>query len=117
MSIVNTIPYRDLMIVHVTGATATTVIFNAESPRLRVLDAWCRQRAAGESSDTISIDNGTTAITDLMVVDNTKGEKILTRALSVDDGTATLEKGGTLRAVWNVGNSDADVFILCQLLH
>lgn len=117
MSIVNTIPFRDLMIVHVTGQTATTVIFNAESPALRVLDAWCVQRAAGEASDTLSIDDGTTAITDLMVVDNTKADKIITRALSIDDATNVLAKGGTLRAVWNVGNSDADVFVLCQLLH
>ncbi len=119
MSIVNTIPFRDLMIVSVLGQTSTTTVFDANAPKLQVLDVWTIQRAVGESSDTLSVDNGTDAdaITDLMLVDETAADKEILRALTIDDDHATIVEGGTLRVRWNAGDSDADVFILCQLLH
>lgn len=114
MSIVNTIPFRDLMIVSVVGQTTTQTIFNAESPRLKVLDAWCVKTAGAGAGDTVTIDDGTTAITDAM--DCNVADKLIVRAASIDDATAVLEEGGTLRAVF-ASAAPADVFVLCQLLH
>ncbi len=114
MAIANTIPYRDLMILSVLGQTSDTTIFDANSPHLRVLNVWCIQRAAGAASDTISVDDGTDDISDVMDVN--KADKIITRAAEIDDAKGELAEGSTLAVTWDVGNSDSDVFILCQLL-
>ncbi len=115
MSIVNTIPFRDLMIISVLGQTSDTTIFDANSPRLQVLNVWCVQRAAGAASDTLSVDDGTTDITDVMDVN--KSDKVITRAATINTTKSLLVKGSTLAVTWDVGNSDSDVYILCALLH
>lgn len=115
MTIANTLPFRDLMIVSLIGQTATAKIFDADSPRLKVLDVWCIQRAAGAASDTLSVDDGTSDITDVM--DLNKAIKVVTRAAKIDTAKNVLVKGSTLQVTWDVGNSDADVYVLCQLLH
>ncbi len=114
MGIVNTIPFRDLMVVSVLGQTTTQTIFNANSPRLKILDAWYINHASADgSADKIKLTDGTNDITDDLVL--TTGDKIISRPTTIDDAYNTLEEGDTLKAVFTSA-APADVFILCQLL-
>lgn len=114
MGIVNTTSARNLMLISVLGQTSDTTIFDSNSPRLRVLNVWCIQRANGAASDTLSVDDGSDAITDVMDVNKTA--KTITRAAKIDTTKSLLAEGDTLEVTWDNGNSDSDVFILCQLL-
>lgn len=114
MSIVNTLPFRNLAVVQsALGGTVSTTIFNADSPHCRVLDAWCVNNGTGGAADTVTVDDGTTAITDAM--DMNVADKLLVRAGSIDDATALLQKGSTLRAT-HASASPTDTFILITIL-
>jgi hypothetical protein len=53
------------------------------SRKVRVIDVWCVQTAAGAAADTITVKNNTTAITDAM--DTNKVDKTITRAGTLDN--------------------------------
>ncbi len=77
--------------------------------KVRVLDVWFRNNAAGGSSDTITIKNGSTAITDVM--DANKSDLVLTRAATIDGTQRDIAAGGTL-VVATASGATADVYIL-----
>jgi len=63
--------------------------------KVRVLDVWCVQTAAGGASDTITVSNGATAITD--AIDCNKSDKVISRAGTIDDAAHEIAAAGTLR--------------------
>ncbi len=114
MSIANTLPFRNLMVVHgALGGTASTTIFNADSPHCRILDVWCVANAAGATGDTVTVDDGTTAITD--AIDMEVSDKVVVRASTIDDAKSVLVKGSTLRAT-HASASPSDTFVLIAIL-
>lgn len=94
------------------GATAEQQIYNSNAPfKFRVIDVWCiNTGGAGGSSDTALLDNGTTAITDAM--DLNKADKIVTRAATIDDATATISLAGSLH-VTTASSAVGTMYILC----
>ncbi len=63
--------------------------------KVRVIDAYCINTAAGGAADTITVKNGATAITDAM--DINKADKVITRAGTIDDAAYEIAAAGTLR--------------------
>ena len=93
------------------GNSATQVIFNAESPKLRVLDVWAKAvGGAGGASDTALVDDGTTAITD--AIDMNVADNVIVRAATIDDAKEDIAENGTLRVI-RASAAVCDVYILC----
>lgn len=64
----------------------------------RVINAWVvKTVGAGGASDTITVNNGATAITDAMSIN--VADKTLVRAGAIDDASHEISSGGTLRIV------------------
>ena len=63
--------------------------------KMRVVDAWVINTAAGGAGDTAQVKNGATAITDAM--DMNKADQVITRAGTIDDAQWDIAAGGTLR--------------------
>lgn len=79
---------------------------------IRVTDVKATKTAgAGAASNTITVKNATTAITDAM--DMNVADKVIVRAATLDDAAWSLAAGGTLRVSWakSGGNSAASVEI------
>ena len=76
------------------GAAADDDITIAE--KILVTDVWIVATSAGEASDTITIKNGTNAITDAM--DYNVSDKAVVRAGTIDNAYTTIAASGTLRA-------------------
>ncbi len=68
-------------------------------------------RGAGVSSTTLTVKNGTTAITDTMAASG--ADKALVRAATIDDASWEVAAGGTLRVTSATGATQpaATVFV------
>jgi len=75
------------------GATANTDV--VLTYKTRIIDAWVVNNAAGTGSDTITVVNGTTAISD--AIDISGGDKTLARMGEIDDAQHEIAASGTLR--------------------
>lgn len=83
-------------VVHrITAAALTGDIDVVLTEKTRVIDAWCVAVGAGAASDTITVKNGATAITDAM--DLNIADKTIARATTIDDAQHEIAAGGTLR--------------------
>lgn len=89
-----------LVIMQVFDGSALEVhIFDAAVPRkLRIIDAWVLITAAGGAGTTLTLDDGTDAITDAIDIYNTGGvgDKDIVRAGEIDDAKSDLAAGDTL---------------------
>lgn len=64
--------------------------------KTRIIDVWLVKTAgAGGTSDTITVKNGSTAITDAL--DINVADKVVVRAGTIDDAQASVAAAGTLR--------------------
>lgn len=63
--------------------------------KVRIIDAWCVATAAGGASDTITVKNGATAITNAM--DLNVSDNVIVRAGTIDDAQHEIDAAGTLR--------------------
>jgi hypothetical protein len=79
----------------ITAAALTGDIDVVMTHKIRVIDAYCINTAAGGAADTIIVKNGATAITDAM--DINKADKVITRAGTIDDAAYEIAAAGTLR--------------------
>jgi hypothetical protein len=76
------------------GATADIDV--VVTRKFEVLDVIVQKQAgAGGGSDTITVKNGATAITD--AVDINIADKVVKRAATIDDAQSVIAAGGTLR--------------------
>jgi len=75
------------------GATANTDV--TVTHKIRVIDAWVVNNAAGTTSDTIQVLNSTSAITN--AIDISGGDKTVARAGEIDDAAHEIAAAGTLR--------------------
>ena len=84
----------------------------------RVIDAWVINKAAGTSSDTITIKNGTDAITDAM--DIAGANKTVKGVSTIDDAFYDIAAGGTMNVTETDGGGNdspmCDVYILCHIV-
>ena len=94
------------------GATATINV--TMTHKVRVLDVWCVNAAAGGANDTLQVLSTGNAITNAM--DINKADEIVTRAGTIADANHEIIATGTLRVTETDGagaNSPAvDVFVL-----
>jgi hypothetical protein len=94
------------------AATATyNALSNASKP-LRVVSPWVVLTAAGGGTDTISVTNGTTAITDVSDI-SAKSDKDIVRFASLDDAQYRIEKDGKVVASSASANATGIVYALC----
>ena len=95
------------------GATANTDV--TLDHKTRVLDVWVLNRGAGTASDTITVTDGTTAITD--AIDISGADKTIARAGTIDDAVHEIAAAGTLRVTETDGGSSdspaVSVYVLC----
>lgn len=86
------------------GVTANTDVIVTH--KIRVIDVWVVNLAAGTASDTIEVLNGAAAITDVM---NASGaDTIVTRAANINDANHEIAASGTLRVTeTDGGGSDS----------
>lgn len=80
--------------------------------KTRVVDAWFVKTAgAGAASNTYTVKNGATAITNAM--DGNVADQAIGRATTIDDAQHEVAASGTLRVSWNKagGNSAALVYV------
>jgi hypothetical protein len=93
------------------ATTSTYYVFQSNCPRgLKVVDVICYASGAGGAADTVTVQNGSNAITnaiDLNISDNTRAA-----ATTLDDAYQNVEKGGTLSVVTASG-AVARVLIYC----
>ena len=73
------------------GATASVTVVTAH--KLRVINVWCVNAAAGSASDTITIKNNATAISNAMDVN--KADKTVTVVGTLDDAQWDIASGGS----------------------
>lgn len=86
------------------GATADTDV--TMNFTVRVIDVWVANRAAGTTSDTITVKNGANAITD--AIDISGGDKTIARAGELDDANWNITAAGILRVTeTDGGGSDS----------
>jgi hypothetical protein len=80
--------------------------------KTRVIDAWLVLRGAGVSTTTLTVKNGSTAITNAMAASGS--DKDVVRAASLDDAQWEVAAGGTLRVTSATGATqpDATVYVL-----
>ena len=96
-----------LFVIPITSTTAGD--FDIAAPyKIRVIDAWAvHTGGAGEASDTLTLKNGATAISDAMSWAG--ADKVVVRAGTIDDAQHVVAKGGTLRATTTDDDSGTDV--------
>lgn len=97
------------ILVQFTTVSGTSAYSLTMPRKVKVIDVWAVQNAAGGAADTVTVKNGSTAISDAL--DLNKSDKVVTRAGTIDDAQATIEKSGTL-ALTTASDATADVFVL-----
>jgi hypothetical protein len=75
----------------------------------RVLDVWCVGTAAGGAGDTITVKNGSTAITN--AIDMNVSDKVLVRAGTIDDAQHEIDAAGTLK-ISGASGVTCEVYVL-----
>lgn len=93
----------------ITAAALTGDVDVVVTHKIRVLDVWTVQTAAGGAGDTIIVKNGSTAITDTL--DNNKSDKVITRATTIDDAQHEIAAGGMLK-VSGASGVTCEVYVL-----
>ena len=78
-----------------------------------VIDAWCVQTGAGGSGDTVTLKNGSDALTDAM--DCNKSDNAVTRVGSIIDQYSTFAAGDSLFCD-RASAANCDVYVLVELL-
>lgn len=82
--------------------------------KTRILDVWLvKTGGAGGSGDTITVKNGSTAITDAM--DINVADKVVVRAGTIDDAQQEIAAAGTLKVTRTKGsanNAACKVYVL-----
>lgn len=76
--------------------------------KVRVIDAWIVNTAAGGAGDTITVKNGANAITDAM--DANKADTTITRATQINDANHEIAAAGTLR-ITNASDAPTIVYV------
>ena len=98
------------------GPTLTIPIEITE--KSRVIDAWVINKGAGTSSDTITIKNGTDAITDAM--DISGADKTVKGVSTIDDAYWDIAAGGTMNVTETDGGGNdspmCTVYVLCHIV-
>lgn len=93
------------------GATASITVVSTH--KVRIINAWCVNAGLGTASDTITIKNVATAVTDAM--DINKADKTVTRVGTLDDAQWEIAAAANLVVTeTDGGGSDSpavDVFI------
>jgi len=94
------------------GALADTDITVTDA--IRVIDAYLVLRGAGVASTTLTVKNGSTAITDAMAASGS--DKAIVRAATLDDAQWELAAGGTLRVTSATGATQpaATVYVIAH---
>lgn len=99
-------------IIYKVAAAALTGDITVTIPhKIEVLDVWCVAGAAGGAGDTITVKNGSTAITnaiDLNIADKTRAA-----AGTIDDAQVQVAAGANL-VVTGASGVTADVYILAM---
>jgi hypothetical protein len=93
----------------ITAAALTGDVDVTLTYKSRVLDVWCVATAAGGASDTITVKNGATAITNAM--DLNVSDKVMVRASTIDDAAHEIAAAGTLR-VTGASAATCEVYVL-----
>lgn len=93
----------------ITATALTGDVDVTVAEKIRVLDVWCVATAAGGASDTITVKNGSTAITDAM--DLNVADKVLVRAGTIDDAQHEIAAAGTLK-VTGASAATCEVYVL-----
>jgi hypothetical protein len=85
--------------------------------KTRVIDVWVVKRGGGghATEDTVTVKNGTSAITDEIALGN--ADKAIKRASTIDDAAWEIAAAGTLRVSWVKGSGggndpECTVFVL-----
>lgn len=73
------------------GATASVTVTTAH--KMRIINVWCVNAAVGTASDTITIKNNATAISNAMDVN--KADKTVTTVGTLDDAQWDIASGGS----------------------
>lgn len=79
----------------ITASALTGDVDVTMTHKVRVLDVWTVQTAAGGAGDTITVKNGATAITD--AIDCNKSDQVISRAGTINDASYEIAAAGTLR--------------------
>ena len=98
------------------GPTVTMPV--AITEKSRVIDVWVVNRAAGTSSDTITVKNGSDAITN--AIDISGADKTVAGVGTIDDAYWEIAAGGTLNVTETDGGSNdspaCTVYVLCHIV-
>ena len=100
-----------LVTVQTSAGTASYKPYGDATPySMRVIDAWCVATALGGASDTVTVGDGTTDITDAM--DLNVADTTVVRAGTINDAVHDIAKGGTLE-IATASGAVALVYVLC----
>jgi hypothetical protein len=98
------------------GPTVTMPV--AITEKSRVIDVWVVNRAAGTTSDTITVKNGTDAITN--AIDISGADKTVAGVGTIDDAYWEIAAGGTLNVTetdgGGVDSPACTVYVLCHIV-
>ena len=93
----------------ITASALTGDVDVVMTHKVRVLDVWCVQTAAGGASDTITVKNGSTAITE--AIDCNKSDQVISRAGTINDAQHEIAAAGTLK-VTGASAVTCEVYVL-----
>jgi len=86
--------------------------------KTRVANAWVVLKAGGGTTNTITVRNGTTAITDALDI-SSMGDKAMSPFEELDDAQMDVADGANLNVIWSSASSDAaacEVYVLGYLV-
>jgi hypothetical protein len=101
-AVIGGIPVVHMVPVSGTGKAAVNVTLTHKT---RVLDAHVILRGSGVTGGTITVCNGATAITDVMVVSGS--DQAIVRAAAIDDAAYEIAAAGSLRVTPGATGTDA----------
>ncbi len=97
-----------LLLYRILATTLTGDVDVVVDEKIRVVDVWAVATAAGGASDTITVKNGATAITNAL--DLNVSDKTVVRAGTIDDAQHEIDAAGTLR-VTGASGANAQVYV------
>jgi hypothetical protein len=92
------------------SGTASYTVKGAPRFKFRVIDVQCVATAAGGAADTVTVKNGSDAITD--AIDLNDSDKVISRAATIDDAFRDIDTTQSL-VVATASDAVADVYIYC----
>jgi len=93
----------------ITAAALSADVDVVVAEAIRVIDAWCIATAAGGAGDSITVKNGSTAITNAM--DLNVSDNVVVRAGTIADAAHEIAAGGTLK-ITGASAVNAEVYVL-----